>query len=234
MIFSVAVNYLREFNLLSVTLRLTAAVIFGGIIGIERERRGHPAGFRTHMLVCLGAALAMLSNTFVTNQAGYGDPTRIAAQVISGIGFLGAGTILVTGQNRRQIKGLTTAAGLWASACIGIAIGAGFYEGAALALLLDMIIMIFIRKNFEKRYKVTNRFTIYAECAELRTVSVLMKELRSSGCEASIAEFGGIGSGNTGGVSVFLNVELPVKRLNEDDLIIKLHDVSGVLLIEKI
>jgi len=121
-----------------VLLRLTLAVLCGGIIGIDREHKHRPAGFRTYMLVCLGAALTMVlsqyqdlmlttvwADTFQTEGLRT-DVSRFGAQVISGIGFLGTGTILVTGQ--REVKGLTTAAGLWASACMGLAIGAGFYE----------------------------------------------------------------------------------------------------------
>lgn len=132
-------EYLRQFNIASVLLRLTLAVVFGGIIGGNREHKRRPAGFRTYMMVSMGAALAMvlgqyqyamLSTVWAEAQREVGmiaDVTRLGAQVINGIGFLGTGTILVTEQ--REVKGLTTAAGLWASACLGLAIGAGFYEG---------------------------------------------------------------------------------------------------------
>ena len=124
-------DFLREFSFLSILLRLLLAMLFGGVIGLERGRKRRAAGFRTYMLVCLGAALTMLLsqylhrmlNTVWSGAALTIDVSRISAQVINGIGFLGAGTIIVTG--RQQVKGLTTAAGLWASACMGIAIGAG-------------------------------------------------------------------------------------------------------------
>lgn len=139
-------DYLRQINVVSVVLRLMLAMLFGGLIGLERERKRRPAGFRTYMLVCLGAALTMLLSQYefymVTNDwAGVAadvgirtDVSRFGAQVINGIGFLGAGTIIVTG--RQEVKGLTTAAGLWASACMGLAIGAGFYECVVLAFVL--------------------------------------------------------------------------------------------------
>ena len=129
------IAYLREFHFASVVLRLALAMLLGGCIGLERERKRRPAGFRTYMLVCLGATLTVLLSlyefTMVTGPwsdicAEIGiktDVSRFGAQVINGIGFLGAGTILVTG--RQQVKGLTTAAGLWASACTGLAVGAG-------------------------------------------------------------------------------------------------------------
>lgn len=109
--------------------RMFVASICGGLIGLEREMKGRPAGLKTFSLVCIGATLAMITNEYIsTNYGGSGDLARMAAQVISGIGFLGAGTIIVTGTN--QVRGLTTAAALWVTAALGISIGAGFYFGA--------------------------------------------------------------------------------------------------------
>jgi hypothetical protein len=110
-----------------VVIRIFAAVIIGGLLGLERGLKNRPAGMRTYMLVCVGFCLIMLTNQYVVQILG-GEPTRLAAQIVSGIGFLGAGTIIVT--RRNQIKGLTTAAGLWSSAGVGIALGIGFYEAA--------------------------------------------------------------------------------------------------------
>lgn len=133
-------DYLRDFNTGSVLLRLTLAVLCGGMIGINREHKRRPAGFRTYMLVCLGAALTGILSQYLwvminTQWAEVShllnkttDVTRIGAKAIGGVGFLGAGTILVTRQN--QVRGLTTAAGLWSVACLGLALGAGFYTGA--------------------------------------------------------------------------------------------------------
>ncbi|MBQ8340767.1 MAG: MgtC/SapB family protein [Clostridia bacterium] len=140
-------------NTIWVTLfRLAVATVCGGIIGIERGRKRRPAGFRTHMLVCIGAALAMLISQYLTVMTQYfWDPTaqgnqtdvaRLGAQVINGIGFLGAGTIIVTG--KQEVKGLTTAAGLWASACMGLCIGAGFVEGALVGCLLIVVTIVFL------------------------------------------------------------------------------------------
>jgi putative Mg2+ transporter-C (MgtC) family protein len=131
-------------------IRLTVACILGGLIGIERERNRHPAGFRTHILVCVGAALVMLCNMFIFEQyKNYAniDPARFGAQVISGIGFLGAGTILKEGVT---VKGLTTAASLWSVGCIGISVGLGFYTGAIFATLLVLITLI-VFSRFEGR-----------------------------------------------------------------------------------
>lgn len=140
-------NYFRELNTASTLLRLALAMLFGGIIGLERGRKHRAAGFRTHMLVCLGAALAMLLGQYeyhMVNEVWTSvntsiDVSRFGAQVINGIGFLGAGTVIVTA--RQDVKGLTTAAGLWASACTGLAIGAGFYECVILAFLLITLVV---------------------------------------------------------------------------------------------
>ena len=142
-------------NVLWVTLfRLAVATVCGGVIGIERGRKRRPAGFRTHMLVCIGATLAMLISQYLTvmtveywdplAQGNQTDVSRLGAQVINGIGFLGAGTIIVTG--KQEVKGLTTAAGLWASACMGLCIGAGFVEGALVGCVLIVITIVFLTR----------------------------------------------------------------------------------------
>lgn len=143
-------DYLRELNDISVVLRLVLAMVFGGIIGLERESKHRTAGFRTYMLVCLGSALTMimgqyehymLENEWSELMLMMGirvDVSRFGAQVINGIGFLGAGTVLIT--SKKEVKGLTTAAGLWASACMGLAVGAGFYECVFLGFALIFIV----------------------------------------------------------------------------------------------
>ena len=119
---------LTEFQAVALVKTLLASLC-GGLIGLDREMKGRPAGLKTFSLVCLGSTLAMITNDYIYTYiaGGSGDAARMAAQVISGIGFLGAGTIMVTGHN--QIKGLTTAAALWVTAALGISIGCGFYFG---------------------------------------------------------------------------------------------------------
>lgn len=119
-------------------VRIVLAAVLGALIGMERGRKHRPAGIRTHMLVCLAAALVMITNEQLIFAYGSGDPTRMGAQVISGIGFLGAGTILTDRQNR--VRGLTTAAGLWASACMGLAVGGGYYIGAIATCVFMLLI----------------------------------------------------------------------------------------------
>ncbi|SHI83548.1 putative Mg2+ transporter-C (MgtC) family protein [Geosporobacter subterraneus DSM 17957] len=137
-------------------LRLILSAIIGGLIGIEREANNRPAGLRTHILVTLGSALIMLISTHgFNNLPATGDPARLAAQVVSGIGFLGAGTILRTGNS---IRGLTTAASIWVCGGIGLAIGGGYYLGglttAGIVLFSLMSLGVFEKKIFTKKYKV--------------------------------------------------------------------------------
>lgn len=145
---------IREVTHKAIIVRIILSTIIGGIIGIERGSKNRPAGLRTHMLVCLGATVVMITNQYVEQLFNTGDPLRLGAQVISGIGFLGAGSILVT--RRNQIKGLTTAAGLWAAACIGLAIGIGFYElaipGGVTIFLILTVLQKFDAITRQKKY----------------------------------------------------------------------------------
>ena len=139
---------LRDMTMLSVTVRLLLATLCGGIIGIEREFKRRPAGFRTHILICLGAAITTLTSQYLFLVMHYNtDVARLGAQVVAGIGFIGAGTIIVT--RRQRVKGLTTAAGLWASAIVGLALGAGFFEGGVLVtVLIVMAERVFSRLEY--------------------------------------------------------------------------------------
>lgn len=138
---------------LQITLRLLAALVLGGLVGLEREQSNHAAGLRTHILVCLGSSLIMMLSiygftAFVDEPNVRIDPARLATAVITGIGFLGAGTILFTG---KSITGLTTAASLWVVAAIGLAIGAGFYF-AAIASTLLVLLNLWVFNKMEKRF----------------------------------------------------------------------------------
>ena len=163
-------EYIRELNMASIAIRLTLSVILGGLIGMERGRRGRAAGLRTHILVCMGAAMASLLGVFITEELDISsDASRIAAQVISGIGFLGAGTIVTKG--RFRVSGLTTAAGLWATAAIGLALGYAFFEGALVATFLT-VVTITILSHFEARiYRKNARASIYIELASVAAVT---------------------------------------------------------------
>lgn len=179
----------------SVVLRMLLAVICGGVIGLEREHKHRVAGFRTHILVCIGAALTTLTSQYlwtyfnpnwiyaaenVSHMIPEGqwvlDPARLGAQVIAGIGFIGAGTIIVT--KRKQVKGLTTAAGLWTTAIVGLAIGVGFY-GAALyvTFLILLVEVVFSKLEFAAATKARD-LTVYVEFGETQNVSRIVDVLR--------------------------------------------------------
>ncbi|MBE6051755.1 MAG: MgtC/SapB family protein [Clostridium sp.] len=162
-------EYIKDLNAVSITIRLFLAAVCGGTIGLERGRKGQAAGCRTHMLVSMGAALVMMTNIFVVNEySPTSDPTRIGAQVVSGIGFLGAGTILVTSKN--QIRGLTTAAGLWASACMGLAVGVGFYELAIIGNIFIFAAIAFFNKFDRKVYGNSKVMDVYIEFDDSHTL----------------------------------------------------------------
>ena len=167
---------LREITIGSVIIRITLAMIIGGVTGIERGKQGRAAGMRTHILVCLGATLTSLLGFYTTEILGYSnDPLRVAAQVVSGIGFLGVGTILIKG--RFQITGLTTAAGLWCAATVGLALGAGFYE-AAIATFLSALLTITVIHRLE--YTINKRhyrFGIYVEVEGTDNIRCTISEI---------------------------------------------------------
>lgn len=147
---------LHEIGLLSISIRLLLAVVFGGLVGLNRAMQRRAAGFRTHILVCLGATVVMMTNQYMYDVLLWStDPARLGAQVITGVGFLGAGTILMKSD---KVQGLTTAAGLWACACIGLAIGVGFYSAAIISIVLVILSLtifnkfaIDIYRHFNKR-----------------------------------------------------------------------------------
>ncbi len=138
---------MTEIPLLEIFLRLAAALVAGGIIGYERERDSQPAGLRTHMILALGAALVMILSVNIGIKFG-SDPARLAAQVVSGIGFLGAGAILRFGFN---VKGLTTASTLWTTAMVGMAIGYGYYLVSLFAVVITIIVLTLVER-FEKKF----------------------------------------------------------------------------------
>lgn len=170
----------------SLVLRLSLAALFGGVIGANRGRLEWAAGLRTHMLVCVGAALAMIVSTFgfadVLDQPHVVlDPSRIAAQVISGVGFLGAGTILFL-ERERVVRGLTTAAGLWAVASIGLAAGSGLYTAAAIATALLWIILAVLkpieRRFLQRRKRATGMRITLAEDGSLSRIEQVLGDLQ--------------------------------------------------------
>jgi len=143
-----SMNFLRELTPLSLVARLLLAMLSGGLIGLEREYKRRPAGFRTHILICLGACMTTMTSQFLAVAMGYAvDLSRLGAQAVAGIGFIGAGTIIVT--RHQRVKGLTTAAGLWTCAIIGLVIGAGFVESAMICVCLILLAeLLFVKLEY--------------------------------------------------------------------------------------
>ncbi len=171
-------NPLRELTVVSISARMLLAVVLGGLVGLEREYKRRPAGFRTHILICLGAAITTLTGQYLLLELElYTDMSRLGAQVVSGVGFIGAGTIIVT--RRQRIKGLTTAAGLWVVAIIGLTLGAGFFEGAvlttAMILFAELVISKIEYRMLDKIQEI-NVFVEYSDNAYLGKVLALLRE----------------------------------------------------------
>jgi len=172
---------LKDINMISITVRVLMSMLCGGGIGIERGRARQPAGMRTYMLVCMGAAMVMMTGQYMFNEFHTGDPARLGAQVISGIGFLGAGSIIISGKTK--IRGLTTAAGLWTSACIGLSIGIGFYEAGIVATLAVLLIMTQLKKLESHLIFNDNWLSVYVEMDEAVKMGDIQSHLAGYGLE---------------------------------------------------
>lgn len=213
---------LQEFNVYSVVFRILLATVVGGCIGSERGRHGRAAGLRTHILVCVGAAMTTLIGLYATSCLGSnGDPMRMGAQVVSGMGFLGAGTIMV--RNRSHVTGLTTAAGLWATACLGLAIGAGFYMAVIPAFLVIMAtITIFI--HLERATKHRDRGAFYIEMNGIQSARAFYEELAVYVSEVDVVP-------PKSGIAEHVGLELTVDTLDSSRrLMRKVSDCKDVVI----
>lgn len=201
---------LKELNTVSVTVRLILSLLCGGILGVERGRKKRPAGFRTYMLVCMGSALVMITNQYITELYGGTDPARMGAQVISGIGFLGAGTIIVTGRNR--VKGLTTAAGLWAAACVGLSLGIGFYTGAVIGCVLIFVVMALLQRLDDWVMSSTKVINLYVEFEKMSDVGAFIRFVKEHGFRISDLEMTRANGVEDSGTAVLCTLRLPKKK----------------------
>lgn len=201
---------LQELNAVTALIRLLLAMLLGGLLGTEREYRHRPAGLRTYMIVCVASALVMLTGEFIFTRYDTGDPTRLAAQVISGIGFLGAGTIVVTA---RQVTGLTTAAGLWASACIGLAAGAGYYLGAVLCGVLVIVIMtVFHVIGHSKLFSKGHTLHLFGAFDGIGDFYAFVEEIQRQGYHLIEVETSQTARGGDGPVFLHFVLRLPEKK----------------------
>ena len=220
---------LTSLNTVSVFARLALAVAFGGILGLERGRKHRPAGFRTYMIVCLSSALVMITDLYLVEFYGTGDPARLGAQVISGIGFLGAGSIMISNM---RIKGITTAAGLWGSAGLGLALGAGFYIGAFITGVFLLIIMTIMSRIDTRMNAMSRSMIIFAEFKSTEALSSFVKEARKMNCTLSDIEMKkSLLDGDYIGVNIAIS--LP-KRRNHAEVIQQFGALKGVKYIEEL
>lgn len=225
-------DYLRDLTLISVIVRLTMATLFGGIIGLERGMKNRAAGFKTHILVCIGSALAMLTNQYIAAFISpSSDPTRLGAQVISGIGFLGAGTILITG--KQQVKGLTTAAGLWASACMGLAIGVGFYEGAIIGCIFIYGVLTVLNKFDRYIVSKSKYIDLYIELESSKYYRNLLDYLRSEDLKVIYMETDKSNPLSSEVLGCFITVQQNEKK-EHFHLIQLLNQMNGVNFVEEV
>ena len=219
----------RELTMTGIVVRILVAIVLGGIIGLERGMKNRPAGLRTYMLVCLGACVVMLINQYTYQAYNVGDPVRLGAQVISGIGFLGAGTIIVTSHN--QIKGLTTAAGLWASACIGLAVGIGLYEVAVTAgvgVFLVLTVLHELDYNIRSRTRVID---IYVELDQSVSLGMFIRNTRALDLEISNIQREHDAGYDDNVLSVIATVK-GKKKTTQEELVRILRKIEGVKSLE--
>lgn len=218
-------------GILIALFKMLLALLCGGVLGIERGRKKRPAGFRTYMLVCLGATLVMMTNEHICEIYGTGDVARMGAQVVNGIGFLGAGTIITTGHNR--VKGLTTAAGLWAAACIGLAIGSGYYEGALFGTFMIFLVMVVLH-SFDRRMlasaKLVMLYVEFEKMTAIKRITTYAKEhnIVIDDIETEMSEHS-----RTTKSAAIITLRLPIKVLH-GELVEQISAIEGVIYAEEI
>ena len=228
---------LRELNEASIILRFVMATLCGGLIGLEREHKHRPAGFRTHILVCIGSAFTTMTSQYLLTLGDIfpgttiTDPARLGAQVIAGIGFIGAGTIIVT--KRRQVKGLTTAAGLWTSAIIGLAVGVGYYEVALYATFLILLTEIVLSKVDWYLLSHTRTINTYVEYSDAESLTLIMSELKKRDVQVVDVEIAKKLTGTNARTSVILSLQLN-KRSRHGDVLTMLSEIEGVCSVEEL
>ncbi len=225
------IDPIRGISFASIICKMFFAVLCGGVIGIEREHKRRPAGFRTHILVALGAAVTVLTGEYLVTVGFTTDPGRLGAQVVAGIGFLGAGTIIVT--KNRQVKGLTTAAGLWASAIVGLGIGAGYYEaavfGTVIIILAEMVLARFEYFIMSKS-RAINLFIEYRDSVSLSNVSRKMSEMEVKVLSLEVTKQS---KDSTRYPCAIYSVQL-IKKSMGQKLIAELSAVDGVITVEEL
>ncbi len=209
-------------------IRIMVSVVLGAAIGIDRGAKRRGGGARTTTTVCIGATLVMLMEQYLMQCfPDMADMTRMAAQVVSGVGFLGAGTILVAG---RQIKGLTSAAGIWFSACVGLAVGIGFLDGAILVTVI-LIFVLHLIPGIERRIYAHSRYmTLHMEVEDAKLITFLFHKLKEDGCVIDTYDANKPKAKRLPTV-IEAVIHIPKKK-NKDEYLMELRDIPGVLSVD--
>ena len=235
--------YLRELNLCSMCLRILLAMFVGGFLGLDREQKHRPAGFRTYMLVAVGAASTTILSQYLNLMldtrwlAAYQimgnrtDVVRLGAQVISGIGFIGTGTILIT--ERKEVTGLTTACCLWGAACMGLACGAGFYEGVIVCFVLIAGSMRLLPPLEAALLAKARRMNIFIEFDSVEDLSRVVERMKERGIRLYDVEMGKLEKAGVSYVTGLFSVKLPQRR-DHNELLAALSMLPGVAAIEEV
>ena len=230
-------EYVRDINNVGAMLiRLAVAALCGGLVGIERGQKRRPAGFRTYMIVCMAASLTMIIGQFLWHKwspmvSVKIDVARFGAQVINGIGFLGAGTIITTGHNR--VKGLTTAAGLWTSACIGLAIGSGYYEGAIIGTFAIVLIMVVLHSFDRRMTNSTRTIILYVEFTKMSIIRSLVGFARENNIKVEDVEVEQPNNTMGAKMAAVVTLRLPHKE-SHLEFVEKVSALEGVIFVEEI
>lgn len=226
---------LREISLTSVAVRLLLAVLCGGVIGMERTYKRRAAGFRTHILICLGAAMTTLTSQYLyLNLRYYTDMARLGAQVVTGIGFIGAGCIIVTRRNR--VKGLTTAAGLWVAAIIGLSLGSGFYEGGVITTVIIVLAEFYLSKLEYRMLNNAPEINLYMEYKGKDCLEHVLKYCREQEMHLLDMEITRNGDTDKTASCVILTLRLNKRGARQElsQILLHLREIRGVDIAEEL
>jgi len=217
---------IRDLNILSITIRMVLSLVCGGMIGVEREFKRRPAGFRTHILICLGAAMTTLTGQYLFYYMNYfTDTTRLGAQVISGMGFIGAGTIIT---RREHVKGLTTAAGLWTSAIVGLAIGAGFYEGAILTTIMILVAEMAFSKIEYRIVQGGSEINYLMEYKGKESLEDVIKYFKDSGIKLTNLEITRSKTSEKHNATALFTIQAS-RKISSDKISLDVKEIDGVI-----
>ncbi len=232
MSFQEFMDIIQGIGIFGILTRLVLALACGGAIGMERETKRRPAGFRTHTLICIGASLTTLTSLYMIQKMNLPtDPARLGAQVIAGMSFIGAGAIIVT--SRRQVKGLTTAAGLWTSAIIGIAIGAGYYAAAIIGVVMVLFAEIALAK-FEFFIVSTARsMTVHVEFEDVHALDATIDRLIEKGMNVTDVEYSKMKNAENNLSGAIFSIRFK-KKMNHEYALSLISEIPGVHNVEEL